>query len=117
MLAHEYIQRVVKKQYTKTKLLQFIDDITIYLHDQLVFQIVLRINDNLINQYRRRSGDKTATKYIIMNDISPTKITDDIVAQSNVNDIILVYNTRSQNIQVITGSNDIWRTVAGSNRR
>ena len=111
MLAHEYIQRVVKKQYTKTKLLQFIDDITIYLHDQIVFQIVLRINDNLINQYRRRSGDKTATKYIIINDISPTKIVDDIVAQSNVNDIILVYNTRSQNIQVITGSDDIWKAV------
>ena len=111
MLAHEYIQRVVKKQYTKTKLLQFIDDITIYLHNQIVFQIVLRINDNLINQYRRRSGDKTATKYIIMNNISPTKIVDDIVAQSNINDIILVYNTRSQNIQVITGSDDIWKSV------
>ena len=117
MLAHEYIQRVVKKQYTKTKLLQFIDDITIYLHNQAVFQIVLRINDNLINQYRRRSGDKTVNKYIIMKDISPTKIVDDIIKQSNVNDIILVYNTRSQNIQVITGSDDIWRTVAGSNRR
>ena len=104
MLAHEYIQRVVKKRYTKIKLLQFIDDITIYLHDQIIFQIVFRINDNLINQYRRRSGDKTATKYVIMNDISPTKIIDDIVNKARVNDIILVYNTRSQNVQVITGS-------------
>ena len=111
MLAHDYIQRIVKKQYTKTKLLQFIDDITIYLHDQTVFQIVFRINDNLLNQYRRCSGDKTATKYVIMTDISPIKITDDIVNKANVNDIILVYNTRSQNIQVITGSDDIWKTV------
>ena len=111
MLAHEYIQHVVKKQYTKTKLLQFIDDITVYLHNQTVFQIVFRINDNLINQYRRCSGDKTANKYIINTNISPVKIIDDLINKSVINDIILVYNTRSQIIEVLPGSAEVWESV------
>ena len=111
MKAHDYITRVVKKQYTKTKLLQFIDDITVYLHNQTVFQIVFRINDNLIKQYRRYSGDKTASKHVFLTDISPVKIIDDLVNKSKINDIILVYNTRTQIIEVLPGSVDVWEAV------
>ena len=90
---------MVKKKYARTKLLQFIDDITVYPHDQTIYQIVLRINDNLIRQYRRAARDRSAGKYVILTDVEPIKIKDELVVRSNINDILLVYNTRSQNIE------------------
>ena len=111
MLAHDYIQHVVKMKYTRPKLLQFIDDITVYLHDQTVYQIVLRINDNLIGQYRRATKDRSAGKYVIINNVEPIKIKDDLVIRSNINDLLLVYNTRSQKIDVIPGLANVWEFV------
>ena len=111
MLAQDYVQHVVKKKYTRTKLLQFIDNITVYLHDQTVNQIVLRINDDLINQYRRASKDKSATKYVILNDVEPIKIKEELAVRSNINDLLLVYNTRSQKIDVIPGSANVSELV------
>ena len=111
MLVHDYITRVVKQRYTKTKLLQFIDEISIYLHDKIVYQIVLRINNNFLSQYRRISGDKTATTHIIMNRISPTKINDELINKSKINDLILVYNTRSQVVEVLPSTPDVWEAA------
>ena len=111
MLVHDYIHRVVKKQYTRTKLLQFIDEISIYLHDKVVYQIVLRINDNLLNQYRRMSGDKTATTHVILNDITPITINDELINKSKINDLILVYNTRSQVVEVLPSTADVRKAI------
>ena len=79
MLAQDYVQHMVKKKYTRAKLLQFIDDITIYLHEQTTYQIVLRINDNLINQYRRAAKDRSADKFIVVTDVEPIKIKNELV--------------------------------------
>ena len=111
MLAQDYIQLVVKKKYTRPMLLQFIDDITVYHHDKITYQIVLRINDNLISQYRQASKDRSATKYVILTDVEPIKIKDELVVRSNINDLLLVYNTRSQKIDVIPGSANVWELV------
>ena len=82
-----------------------------------MYPIVFRINDNLINQYRRASKDKTATKYIILNDVEPIKIKDELVVKSKINDLLLVYNTRSQKIDVIHGSANVWKAVQSVKER
>ena len=75
-----------------------------------MYQIVLRINDILINQYRLAAKDKSATKYVILNDIEPIKIKDEIVVRSKINDL-LVYNIRSQKIGIIPGSSNVYELV------
>ena len=110
MLAQDYI-RLVKRKYSKLSLLKFYDEICVYVHKGVPFQCVFRINDYLVRQHNKLfkyvGEGELVGKYVFIYDPVQIKIKDDLAnAREN---ILLVFNMHTQNIQVIPLEESVWK--------
>ena len=110
MLAQDYI-RLVKRKYSKLSLLKFYDEICVYVHKGVPFQCVFRINDYLVMHhnkvFKEHGQGEQVGKYIFIYDPVQIKIKDDLAnARDN---ILLVFDMHTQNIQVIPLEESVWK--------
>lgn len=105
MLVIEYLALIIEK-YLPKKTFGIVDDIVLYTHNKEVYKVVVRYYP--CKRFLKKLGINH--HLIFLNDFPKETLTDDIIQTSNKNNLLIVFNRKSQTTTVQAGEERVVKT-------